>query len=164
MIVSEQLLQKIKNAPKIMGAAKSKPIVQGKSDQWSYTVVLAPTHAVDAELSGLQMRVFARQNKRKRHGFSCGFCVIRDGEETKLSRYNGSDHKTRYSGSKHKSKVAECHIHHATVESINENHRVPEHADTNPTDRYTDLDGAIDCLCVDYNISRHNSPQTDLWH
>lgn len=156
MKISEQLLQKIKKAPKTMAVVSDKPAAQGKSNQWSFVVALAHTNAVDAELSGLKMRVFARQNRRDVKGFSCGFYVIQGSKKTTLSRYNGSDHPNDVAH-------YECHIHHATVKSINENHRVPEHADTKVTGRYTDLGGAVNCLCADYNISRHNFSQTDLW-
>ena len=44
------------------------------------------------------------------------------------------------------------HIHSATVESINNDDRKPEHDDIQVTSRYNNLDEAFRCLCEDYNV------------
>lgn len=154
MEVSEDLLELIKDVSKTIGKAHKSN--QRQSQQWNYTVRLKNTDGSD-DLSDFSIKVFARQNELDAGNFSCGILLVNEkrGGSIILSRYNGSNHENNVANH-------ECHIHHATVESINRGDRHPEHEDTETTRRYTDLDGAFKCLREDYKIS-WDSPQGDIF-
>lgn len=127
------------------------PIAQRGSKQWGFDVTFAAESAFE-----LSLYVFARQNENDHENFSCGIQMIQDGKKTMLSRYNGSNHENDVA-------IFQCHIHHSTVESINRGDRKPEHADTQITRGYNHLGGAVECLCVDYNITWVRQPPADLF-
>ena len=154
MIVTEELLQSIKNVPKHFKPDQSMShTTQRGSDQWSFTLELDSDTSLDETLKELSIKLFARQNILDQGNFSCGIQITQENETITLSRYNGSNHVNDVA-------YYECHTHHATVNSINRGDRNPEHDDTQTTDRYTDLEGAFKCLCDEYSIKL---PPSDLF-
>ena len=144
--MSGELLQLIKDTSKDMRVGQlMTSTTQRKSQQWNFDIEFDMSIPLNRSLSDFSVKVFARQNTLDQENFSCGIQIVQDGKKTTLSRYNGSNHKNDVAN-------YEPHIHHATIESINRGDRNPEHEDTRVTDRYTDLEGAFECLCDDYKI------------
>ena len=148
------LLEKIKNVPKEFEGESPTSIKQRGHMQWKMIAKVSEPVDIDVgrdDISeSIYFEVFIRQSENDPESFSCGIMLVADGDKTMLARYNGSNHKSKTAD---KAIVYECHIHRATAERINSGCKVPEHADTLPTDEYHDLDGAIKCLCSDYNIT-----------
>ena len=146
MEMSKELLNAIKSAPKrIKTDQKRKSMPQRKSKQWNFDVEFDDSENTNESFSSLSVKVFVRQNTLDSENFSCGIQITQDRKKITLSRYNGSNHKNDVAN-------YECHIHHATVESISRGDRNPEHENTQVTSRYADLGGAFECLLSDYNI------------
>ena len=157
MEISKELLSAIKSAPKsIKTGQKWVSMPQRKSKQWNFDVEFDNSEHFNANSSGLSVKIFARQNTLDSENFSCGIQITKDRKTTTLSRYNGSNHKNDIAN-------YECHIHHATVESISRGDRNPEHENTQVTDRYADLDGAFECLRSDYNLRLPKGFESDLF-
>ncbi len=153
MEISEEILKSIREIPKTIEEEQKSS--QRGSQQWNFDVQFDGVDKPD-HLSDLSIKVFARQNESNMENFSCGIRLVeKDGKNIMLSRYNGSNHENNVASH-------ECHIHHATPESINRGDRSPEHEDTQTTKRYENLDGAFKCLCEDYSI-HSNSPQQNLF-
>lgn len=152
MVISQETLPAIKNFPKILVAQQTRAITQRSSRQWGFDV--HPPRAGIAEVD--LMEVFARQNDLDSDNFSCGIQIMVGNRKIMLSRYNGSDHKNAVAH-------YECHIHHATCESINRGDRKPEHADTQVTNRYDNLQDAFKCLCEDYVMQWDDRPSPNLF-
>lgn len=108
----------------------------------------------------IEMELFVRQSSGDDDDFTVGIRVICDGIDFNLSRYNGSNHP-------HSEMISYvCHIHNATVDSINkflveraeaksQSRRGlsrPEQADVKATGRYKTREEAGPCLFKDYNI------------
>ncbi len=155
MKISKETLKDIKMVPKTIKKSHNH-VVQKQSKQWSFDIEFDNKNFIKQDYLILSLNIFARQNQKDSENFSCGVEITLDGEKTKLSRYNGSNHRNDIA-------YYECHIHHATPESISRGDRSPEHADTKVTDRYTDVDGAFKCLLEDYNIKLQNQAQSDLF-
>lgn len=144
MEISEDILKKIKEVSKTIREQKS--MSQKGSQQWSFDAQFDPAGMSD-HLPDFSIKIFARQNESDETNFSCGISLVgKEIGKIMLARYNGSNHENDVAS-------YECHIHRATVESINRGDRHPEHADTQTTDRYENLDEAFKCLREDYNIS-----------
>jgi len=107
--------------------------------------------------SGEQFRVYVRQNMRIPDGFSCGLLYVPvSGETVTLARYNGSDHEHTNpleSGSAIRFK---CHIHRATARYIEAGRKAEHFAET--TERYRELEGALQALLHDCNITGLEDP------
>ncbi len=155
MEISEETLKDIKKVLKTIKEWQNS-VTQRQSKQWNFDIEFDNTNFKKQNSLDLSFKVFARQNLKDSKNFSCGVEITLDGEKTRLSRYNGSSHQNDIAN-------YECHIHHATPESISRGDRNPEHADTKVTDRYTDVDGAFKCLLEDYNIKLQNQTQRDLF-
>ena len=152
MEISEETLKDIKRAPKTI-KEEQKSVIQKQSKQWNFDIEFDDTDFRKQDSLSPSLKVFVRQNQKDSKNFSCGVEITLDGEKIRLSRYNGSNHRNDVAN-------FECHIHHATPESISRGDRNPEHADTKVTDRYTDVEGAFKCLLEDYDIK----PQTQAQH
>ncbi len=127
MEMSEKILGSIKDTPKIINIKQTPPKIRKQSKQWSFDVEFKEANFLQEVFLELLLKVFARLNERDPENFSCGIVMILDKENIRLSRYNGPNHEN---------KIAhyECHIHHATSESINRRDRSPEHENTQVTD------------------------------
>ncbi len=145
--ISEGDLELLKTAPKTMNIGNWKSI-RG-SDQWNANVHITPSDMETQNkdiLLNLNMMFFARQNHNDKTNFSCGVWIDLGGKKVTLVRYNGSSHVNKES-------YLHCHIHEASISSINRGDRKPEHAHTYDTDRYSNPQGALDCLLKDFNIT-----------
>jgi len=75
--------------------------------------------------------------------------IINGDNDITLARYNGSNHV-------HVNKCDgrrfdfECHIHEANERSLKASKKIENYAE--PTNRYTNLQGAIQCALTDFNI------------
>lgn len=95
--------------------------------------------------------LFVRQSTLIASSFSCGLrWHVPAGGEAMLARYNGSDHAHRNSI---EGDVFDgvCHIHSATQRYASLNRKLEHFAEA--TTRYSDQEGALQCLLVDWNIS-----------
>lgn len=145
MEITQEMLDHIKQAGKQMTPAPKR--VQRGSQQWNFDIRYDEDllrHFDEEEK--IVMLFYARQSVSDPVNFSCGIVMRVAGKKITLSRYNGANHV-------HGSVRRECHIHNATVASINRGDRKPEGEDTQATDRYRDLNGAAKCLVQDYRIS-----------
>lgn len=99
---------------------------------------------------GNHYTLYLRQNTRLPSSFSCGLSFTHPQAGTvTLTRYNGSDHQ--HSNTLDGSYFEYCcHIHTAS-ERYAQAGRKPEHFAL-PTDRYSDLEGALHAIVTDCNI------------
>ena len=149
MEITQELLDHIKQTGKQMTPEPNH--VQRGSHQWNFDILCNDDllRRFDED-DRFGMFFYARQNQNDSINFSCGVVMRVAGKKITLSRYNGANHV-------HGSVRHECHIHNATVESINRGDRKPEGEDTQATDRYHDLNGAAKCLVRDYRIKVHST-------
>ena len=152
MQVSETFLHDFKGVSKSIGTNQNmNPVTLKQNKQWNFDIEVHDKYlSIVDSTSILLVTVYARQSTLDSENFSCGILVKQDSQSKTLSRYNGSSHVNAVAH-------YECHIHHATTESINRGDRKPEHSDTQVTTRYTNLNGAFSCLCDDYNIDTSQS-------
>lgn len=94
--------------------------------------------------------IYMRQAMMDEDNFSCGISLTVDGNsDITLARYNGSNHV-------HVNKCDgrrfdfECHIHEANEKSLKASKKIENYAE--PTNRYTNLQGAIQCVLTDFHI------------
>lgn len=95
-------------------------------------------------------KIYMRQSVLDEDNFSCGVSLVVNGNnDITLARYNGSSHV-------HVNKCDgrrfdfECHIHMANEESLKASKKIENYAE--PTNRYTNLQGAIKCVLSDFHI------------
>ncbi|MEN8381335.1 hypothetical protein [Acinetobacter radioresistens] len=95
-------------------------------------------------------KIYMRQSTVDEDNFSCGISLISNGKnDITLARYNGSNHV-------HVNKCDgrrfdfECHIHTANEASLKASKKIENYAE--PTNRYTNLQGAIQCALRDFHI------------
>ena len=92
-----------------------------------------------------RFEVYQRQNIQDDKDFSCGIAYLpHGGSRLTLARYNGPSHQ-------HEDIDYRTHIHHATAGAIAAGQR-PER-ESEETDRYETLSGALACLIQDFNLT-----------
>lgn len=144
----DQLL-KMPKTVKNPGARSKK---QKGSDQINYEVVSD---------SGEQFRLIKRQNLRVEDDFSCGLLYVKEnGETVMLARYNGSSHVHRNPLGDAPDSHMQCHIHRATERYIAAGRKAEHFAE--PTDRYSDVEGAFSAILSDCKISGLRPAQLSL--
>jgi len=143
---------------KIITGAKGKPRTQRRSEQRGYFV--------ESVEGNYKFELYTRQNMIDQDHYSCGLIYhAADGTSVTLVRYNGSNHEHRNPLEGGQLIQFKCHIHRATQRYIEMGDKAEKYAET--TDRYTNLDGALECLLLDCNIVRpdddgDNGPQMRL--
>ena len=92
-----------------------------------------------------RFEIYQRQNLRDDKDFSCGIAYLpHGGSRLTLARYNGPSHQ-------HEDIDYRTHIHRATARAITAGKR-PER-ESEETDRYETLEGALACLIQDFNLA-----------
>lgn len=111
--------------------------------------------------AGSEFRVILRQADRNPLDFSVILGVVVPGtyEVFRLRRYNGKSHEhtNRMEGNS----FYDFHMHCATERYQAAGPR--EDAYAQPTDRYSNLDGAVECLLADCGFERPAEPQQRLF-
>lgn len=96
-------------------------------------------------------KIYMRQAVMDEDNFSCGISLITNGNnDITLARYNGSNHVHVNKGDGRRFDF-ECHIHEANENSLLASKKIENHAE--PTNRYTNLQGAIQCVLTDFHIA-----------
>lgn len=117
----------------------------------------------DLEAGDASFSMYVRQNIRIAQSFSCGLLYhLANGEKVTLTRYNGSDHPHSNPLEGGSRMTASCHIHIATQRYMEAGMK-PEHY-AEPTDRYTDIHGALNALLEDCNIDGLRPPNEENQH
>lgn len=99
---------------------------------------------------GISFTIYLRQNLIDPDHFSCGLVINLNNEKITLLRFNGCNHE--HTNHLEKEKFAfKYHIHRATQRYIDSNQKIDGYA--YPTERYSNLEGAIKCLLADANIT-----------
>ncbi len=108
-------------------------------------------------------KMYVRQNKKIANSFSCGIrCILSDGRDFTLRRYNGPSHShTNKLEDQKIDKVA--HIHQATQRYQEKGLKEDLYAEE--SDRFSKLSEALNCLCEDCHITDpdHLLPQPELF-
>ena len=101
-------------------------------------------------------QIYLRQNKENVLDFSCGIAFIPKGKNQafNLRRYNGKSHQHSNKLEK-ESPFYDFHIHQ-TTEKYQKSFYKDDHYAV-PTDRYTDLRGALKCLLTDCQVETGES-------
>ena len=150
MALTDDEILRLLRLEKTVTNPRAKKIAKRGSEQVNY----------DAESpTGEKFRVYVRQNLRIPEGFSCGLLYVSQyGEPVTLTRYNGSDHEHANPLDGGIPMPAACHIHRATERYMAAGRKAEHFAET--TDRYSDLEGALQALILDCNIQglSDNSP------
>lgn len=148
-VLSDHEIDRLLSMPKAVTNPRARWKEQKGSNQQTFDV-----QSDDGEH---KFKLFVRQNMRLPDNFSCGLRYLHpSGETVTLTRYNGSDHPHenpleggRFDGI--------CHIHRATQRYM-EAGRKSEHF-AEPTDRYSNVEGALRALIQDCNISGIEPPE-----
>ncbi|WP_155848195.1 hypothetical protein [Advenella kashmirensis] len=154
-MLTEDELDLLRSVEKRVTNPRARTTTKARHEQLNYDLV-----SVDRKY---RFRLFTRQSLVINDGFSCGIQLIRNNASIMLARYNGADHAhvNSLDGTKF---APHCHIHIATPEYIEAGRRPEGYAEI--TTRYTDLNGAFNCLITDWNItglkSRRVSALEDL--
>ncbi|MBF0343577.1 MAG: hypothetical protein HQL06_05015 [Nitrospirae bacterium] len=109
--------------------------------------------AESSDDSGYKFEIYKRQNLREgmEDDFSCGISWFApNGEKLTLKRYNGSSH-THLNHIEGERLGYKSHIHLARENYIRAGKKPDGYAEM--TDRYKNIDGALDCLVSDCNIT-----------
>lgn len=111
---------------------------------------------------GNKFRLIARLNKRYPTDFSVILGVInpKTGTLFRLRRYNGLA-KRMHKNKIEKTKVYSYHIHYATQRY--QERGFDEDGYAEETDRYNDIEGALQCLIVDANFELPHKSQSELF-
>lgn len=145
-------INRLLNVPKKVKNPGARGKVQRGSDQINYEV------ESDA---GDKFRLIKRQNQRVDDDFSCGLLYVKkDGETVMLARYNGSSHVHRNPLGDAPDSHMQCHIHRATERYIAAGRKAEHFAE--PTDRYSDVEGAFSAILSDCNITGLRPAQLSL--
>ncbi|TPR80636.1 hypothetical protein FJV18_04075 [Acinetobacter baumannii] len=98
----------------------------------------------------MMFKLYMRQSVLDEDNFSCGISFTKNGEDDiTLARYNGSNH-VHVNKSDGQRFEFQCHIHQANEESFKVSKKIEHHAIA--TNRYTNLQGAIQCVIQDFAI------------
>lgn len=157
MLTDEEIDWLLSHA-KIITGTKGKPRTQRRSEQRGYFV--------ESVEGNYKFELYTRQNTIDQDHYSCGLIYhAADGTSVTLVRYNGSNHEHRNPLEGGQLIQFKCHIHRATQRYIEMGDKAEKYAET--TDRYTNMDGALECLLLDCNIARQdddgdNGPQMRL--
>lgn len=144
MLTDEDIDWLLSHAKKITGP-KGKPRTQRRSEQRGYFV--------ESVEGSYKFELYTRQNMIDQDHYSCGLIYhAADGTNVPLVRYNGSNHEHRNPLEGGELIRFKCHIHRATQRYIEMGDKAEKYAET--TDRYTNLDGALECLLLDCNIAQ----------
>jgi hypothetical protein len=102
-------------------------------------------------------RLIIRQNSKNRNDFSVILACLPPNSSTffRLRRYNGKSHE--HTNKLEQERFYDFHIHTATERYQEEGQREDGYAE--PTDRYHDLDGAINCMIADCAFQKE-APET----
>ena len=111
--------------------------------------------------SGNEFRVIIRENQVNRLDFSVILAVYVPelGKHFLLRRYNGRNHE--HTNRIEKIKFQDFHIHYATERYQRKRQRADFYAE--PTNRYTDVNGALQCLITDGNFEVSDELQRTLF-
>lgn len=127
-------------------------------DNWRTRLYRTGSLDVKGE-DGNKFRIIIRQSNSRPADFSVILMVIgpRSNQEFKLRRYNGwtSRHRNRIE----REIIDGFHIHYATERYQQKGLKEETYAQR--TDRYSDSDGALDCLIEDANFEK--PPQMELF-
>jgi len=107
--------------------------------------------------SGTVFRLIIRQNSKNRDDFSVILACLPPSSSAffRLRRYNGKSHE--HTNKLEQERFYDFHIHTATERYQEEGQREDGYAE--PTDRYHDLEGAIDCMIADCAFQKE-APET----
>lgn len=111
--------------------------------------------------SGAAFRVFLRRSSRNALDFSVilAYLVPGSNQVIRLRRYNGKSHE--HSNPLEQQRFYDFHIHHATERYHRSGNKEDTYAE--PTDRYSTLEQAVDCLLSDCGFVVPEEPQGDLF-
>lgn len=109
---------------------------------------------------GSEFRLILRQSDANPLDFSIilGYRVPKTNEVYRLRRYNGKSHE--HTNVLENRTFYDYHVHMATARYIEAGLR--EDALAEPTDRYSDFRGALDCMLRECGFDVPEDPQTDL--
>lgn len=150
-MITDEEISSLQSKGKVVTNPKAKSREQRKSVQANYSV---------ETLEGQEkFELYTRQNLMDPENYSCGLIYKHpSGAHITLARYNGSNHEHRNPLENGELIRFKCHIHWATQRYIELGDKAEKYAET--TERYVDLQGAIRCLLVDWNITGlHNLPE-----
>ena len=130
---------------------KNMKVKKGRSSSMSQNTVRFPRQNGDGD-----WQIYLRQSKENALDFSCGIAFIPKGRNQafNIKRYNGKSHE-------HTNKLEEeppfydFHIHQTTEKYQKSSCQNDCYAV--PTDRYTDLRGALKCLLTDCQVETGES-------
>ena len=110
---------------------------------------------------GSRFKIILRQNSNDPLDFSAILAFIPSGsnQDFKLRRYNGKSHQ--HNNRLHKNKFYDFHIHTATEEY--QRAGMKEEMFAEPTQRYSTLNEAFDCLVKDCNVILPEDKQLKLF-
>jgi len=110
---------------------------------------------------GNQFVIILRQNINNINDFSAILAFQEKGKNTffKLRRYNGKSHE--HTNKLEGNKFYDFHIHYATARYQDVGWKEESYAEI--TDRYSDIQTALNCLLKDCNIEILQNPQTELF-
>lgn len=130
-----------KNMPKYL----TKPLKQ----KWTINLKVKQL-SIELYSGSYNFNIYMRQAMLDEDNFSCGISLTANGNnDITLARYNGSNHVhvNKCDGRKFD---FECHIHEANEKSLKASKKIENYAE--PTNRYTNLQGAIQCVLADFHI------------
>ena len=130
---------------------KNMKVKKGRASSISQNTVRFPRQNGDGD-----WQIYLRQNKKNALDFSYGIEFLPKGRNQafKLRRYNGKSHQHSNKLEK-ESPFYNFHIHQTTGKYQKSSYNVDHYAV--PTDRYTDLRGALKCLLTDCQVETGES-------
>ncbi|WP_233235054.1 hypothetical protein [Bordetella sp. LUAb4] len=140
--LSDEFISYLRGVAKLVENPRARVTPKAKHVEKNFDVVSA-----DREH---RFRLITRQSTLIQKSFTCGLLWLPPGDApVVLTRYNGADHPHRnpLEGEEFES---QCHIHVASSRYIAANRKAEHYAE--PTDRYSDLEGALRCLIADWSI------------
>ncbi|OZI29983.1 hypothetical protein CAL29_18040 [Bordetella genomosp. 10] len=141
--LSDAFIFHLRRMSKIVENPRAREMPKARHLEKNYDVVSA-----DREH---RFRLITRQSTLISESFSCGLLWLPPSDApVVLTRYNGSDHSHRnpLEGDAFES---QCHIHLASERYIAASRKAEHYAA--PTDRYSDMEGALHCLLTDWAIT-----------
>lgn len=150
-VLTDEKIASLLRLSKTVRNPSARKKVKGLHEQINYNV--------DSDDGETHFELFVRQNLKIQDDFSCGLLwLLPSGETVTLVRYNGSGHRHR-NPIENQSFEYQCHVHRASERYVTTNKKPETFAE--PTDRYQTLNGALDCLLCDCNISGLNVEPED---
>ena len=142
--LTDAIIQELLSIPKIIRSKRQRETPKAKHIEKNLEV-----HSLNGEYV---FTLLTRQSTLIPNSFSCGLIWQASSQQrVMLTRYNGSDHE-------HSNPIEgdifgfSCHIHVATERYIASGRKVEHFAIA--TDRYTNLEAAVQCMMQDCNISK----------